>query len=137
MKTSARNELSGKVIEIKSGAVMTEVKVEVSNGVVVCATITNEAKESLGLSVGASASALIKSSSIILASSDLKASARNIIKGEIKEVVKGQVNSEIKISVGANTLCAVVTNDSVSELGLVAGKTVSAIFKASSVILVA
>ena len=137
MKTSARNELSGKVIDVKSGAVVCEVKVEVSKDIVISATITNESKENLGLKIGDEISALIKSSSIILAKSDLKTSARNSILGNIKEIIKGAVNSEVIISVGENTLCAIVTNHSIDSLELKAGLDVSSIFKASSVILIA
>jgi len=137
MKTSARNELSGKVIELKSGGVITEVIIEISKDIIISATITNDSKESLGLEVGSDISALIKSSSIILASSELKTSARNNISGVIKEIIKGAVNSEVIISVGQNSLCAIVTNNSIDTLGLKTGSDVSAIFKASSVILIA
>ncbi|XPV69773.1 MAG: TOBE domain-containing protein [Halarcobacter sp.] len=137
MKTSARNELTGKITELKSGAVMAEVKVEVASNVLVSATITNESKELLGLEVGSEVSALIKAPAIIISKVKLKASARNIIEGSITEIKKGQVSSEVKLSVGDNQICAVVTNDAVEDLQLNISDTVFAIFKASSVILVA
>lgn len=137
MKTSARNELAGKVVDVKSGEVMSEVKVEVAAGVIVSATITKEATQALDLAVGSEVSALVKSSSVILSKESLKATARNVIQGKISEVIKGQVNSEVKLTVGENTICAVVTNDAVEDLGLASGETAYAIFKASSVILVA
>jgi molybdate transport system regulatory protein len=52
-------------------------------------------------------------------------------------VIKGAVNSEVKIVVGSSTLCAIVTNDAVDDLSIKPNDTVYAIFKASSVILVA
>lgn len=137
MKTSARNELAGKVVDVKSGEVMSEVKVEVAAGVIVSATITKEATQALDLAAGSEVSALVKSSSVILSKESLKATARNVIQGKISEVIKGQVNSEVKLTVGENTICAVVTNDAVEDLGLASGETAYAIFKASSVILVA
>jgi len=136
MKTSARNELSGKIVEIRSGQVMSEIKVEVAAGVIISAIITKEATDSLDLTVGSNIDALIKSSSIILAKDTLKATARNVIKGEITKLIKGQVNSEIKLTVGDNSICAIVTNDAVNDLGFKEGETAYAIFKASSVILV-
>lgn len=137
MKTSARNELSGKIVEIKSGGVISEVKIEVAKDILVSATITNESKDDLSLEVGNEVSVLIKSSSIILTSDEYKTSARNNIVGTIKEITKGAVNSEVVISVGEDTLCAIVTNSSVDGLGLTVGSKISAIFKASSVILIA
>ena len=137
MKTSARNQFSGKIVECNSGAVMTEIKVEVSKEVHICATVTNSGKESLGLKVGESVGAIIKASSIILSKAQLKATARNNIKGVVIDVIKGAVNSEVKIAVGSSTLCAIVTNDAVDDLSIKPHDTVYAIFKASSVILVA
>ncbi|QDF29369.1 TOBE domain-containing protein [Halarcobacter anaerophilus] len=136
MKTSARNELAGKIVEVKSGQVMSEIKVEVAAGVVISALITKEATDSLDLTVGSDICTLIKSSSVILSKEVLQATARNVIKGEIKELIKGQVNTEIKLSVGDNTICAIVTNDAVDDLGFKEGEIAYAIFKASSVILV-
>ncbi|WP_321470859.1 TOBE domain-containing protein [Halarcobacter sp.] len=137
MKTSARNELSGKIIDIKSGEVMSEVKVEVAPSVIISATITKEATNSLGLVIGSEVSALVKSSSVIISKEQLKATARNIIKAEVVEIKSGQVNSEVKLKVGENMICAVVTNEAVEDLSLTVGSTAYGIFKASSVILVA
>ncbi len=137
MKTSARNELTGKITEVKSGAVMAEVKVEVASNVLVSATITNESKELLGLEIGSEVSALIKAPAIIISKVKLNASARNILEGTISEIKVGQVNSEIKLSVGDAKVCAVVTNDAVEDLNLKEGDTAYAIFKASSVVLIA
>lgn len=136
MKTSARNQLSGKITELISGAVMTEVKMEVSDSVHVSAIITNEGKEALNFNVGDEIGAIVKASSIILTKEKLKATARNNIQGVVKEVIKGAVNSEIKIAVADSQICAVITNDAVDDLDIRANDTVYAIFKASSVILV-
>lgn len=137
MKTSARNELSGIVTEVKSGGVMSEVLVQVSENIAICATITNDAKDALALKVGSGVSALIKSSFVILSKEKLKATARNNILTKVSEVIKGAVNSEVKLIVGEKKLCAIVTNDAVQELQISKGDEVYAIFKASSVILLA
>jgi len=136
MRTSARNELSGKITEIESGGVMSEVVIKVSDEIAVCATITNDAKESLSLSVGGDISAIIKSSLVILSKEKVVASARNNIKTTVTDVVTGAVNSEVKLKVANKTLCAIVTNDAVEDLGIKKDDSVYAIFKASSVILV-
>jgi len=66
MKLSARNVLSGKVIAITLGATTAHVKIEIGTGAVITASITNEAVETLGLEVGKPASAIIKSSDVIV-----------------------------------------------------------------------
>lgn len=134
MKTSARNELSGTVTDVKSGGVISEVVVKVSPSVTICATITNDALE---LKVGSEVSALVKSSLVVLSKEKLKSTARNNIEAKVSEVITGAVNSEVKLLVGEKKLCAIVTNDAVKDLDIKVNDTVYAIFKASSVILVA
>jgi molybdopterin-binding protein len=66
MKFSARNVLPGKVIAITMGATTAHVKIEIGSGAVITASITNEAVEDLGLAVGKPASAVIKSSDVMV-----------------------------------------------------------------------
>lgn len=137
MKTTARNELNGEILEIVSGQVMSEIKVKVSDAITISATITDEGTKSLGLVPGENVTALIKSSFVLLSKEQLRATARNNFKTTIKEIIPGAVNCEVKLSIGDQTLCAIITNDSCKELSLKVGDEVYAIFKASSVILVA
>ena len=66
MKLSARNVLPGKVISVAKGAKTAHVKVELAPGLTVFSAITNEAVEELGLAVGDSVSAVIKSSDVMI-----------------------------------------------------------------------
>lgn len=66
MKLSARNQMKGVITDVVRGAVTTVVKIEVRNPAIVSATITNEAATDLGLKVGDSAVAIIKSSEVIV-----------------------------------------------------------------------
>ena len=66
VKISARNSLPGVVIRIDHGAVNTEVTLEIAPGVTIVSIITKEAAQSLGLSVGAKAYAVIKASSVMV-----------------------------------------------------------------------
>ena len=66
MKLSARNVLPGKVISVAKGATTAYVKVELAPGLTVFSAITNEAVEELGLAVGDSVSAVIKSSDVMI-----------------------------------------------------------------------
>jgi molybdopterin-binding protein len=66
MKISARNVLKGKVVDVTKGATTAHVRIDV-NGAVVTASITNEAVDELGLKAGMTASAVIKSSDVMVA----------------------------------------------------------------------
>ena len=138
MKTSARNQFSGVVSAVKTGTVNDEIELTVGKNTRIVAIVTRQSAESLGLQVGSEAFALIKASSIIIASdlAGAKLSARNQLPGTVVSVTPGAVNSEIVLEIdGGGTIAAIVTNASMESLGLEAGKRASAVFKASSVIL--
>ncbi|MGV1759160.1 MULTISPECIES: molybdopterin-binding protein [Rhizobium] len=67
MKISARNRLKGKVVEVTKGATTAHVRIDIGNGSIVTSSITNEAVDELGLTVGASAYAVIKASDVMVA----------------------------------------------------------------------
>ena len=141
MKTSARNQLFGKVESIVRGTVNDEVTLVLPGGQVIVAVLTHESADTLGLEPGADACALVKASWVVLAVDDeaeptLKVSARNQLHGTVETVAAGAVNSEVTLALdGGGTLTAVVTNDSVGALQLDVGRRAIALFKASSVIL--
>jgi molybdopterin-binding protein len=66
MKISARNFIHGKITDVQKGATTAHVSIEIS-GCVLTASITNEAVEELGLKKGKEASAIIKSSDVMIA----------------------------------------------------------------------
>ena len=66
MRLSARNILNGRVVALTKGATTTHVKIEIVDGMVLTASITNEAAEDLGLAVGLEAAAIIKASDVII-----------------------------------------------------------------------
>ena len=137
MFTSASNQLSGKVSAIQRGAVNDEVAITLPDGQEIVGILTHSSTESLGLQAGSDAFALIKASSVILLTdtAGIRLSTRNQLAGTVSEVVKGAVNSEVILTLGSGTvITAIITNDSVQSLGLAAGKTATAAFKASSVI---
>ncbi len=64
----------------------------------------------------------------------MKLSARNQLKGKIVKIVKGAVNSEVVIELADGVMItSIITNSSVDNLGLVAGKEAYAVVKASNV----
>ena len=66
MSLSARNQLNGKVCGVNIGAVMANIKVEVSEPGVITALITKESAEKLGLKEGDDVTAIIKSTEVIV-----------------------------------------------------------------------
>ncbi|WP_449041891.1 TOBE domain-containing protein [Paracoccus sp. (in: a-proteobacteria)] len=70
MKLSARNVLPGTVTEIITGAVTSHVRIDLGGGSSITASITNKAVKELGLKVGASASAVIKASDVMVGVDD-------------------------------------------------------------------
>jgi molybdate transport system regulatory protein len=138
MKSSARNQFFGKVTRIQSGPINSEVEIALNGEDRIIAVITHESQENLGLKVGSEVWALVKASWVILSTddSDIKLSVRNRLSGTISRLTKGSVNSDVVLTlVGGNTVSAIVTNDSVEQMGLKVGTKACALFKASSVIL--
>ncbi len=67
MRLSTRNQLTGTIVDVTIGAVMATVKVRLDGGdQVVTASITKDAAEDLGLAVGQPATALIKSTEVMI-----------------------------------------------------------------------
>ena len=66
MNLSARNKLTGKIIDVNKGAVNGVVKVELPNGMIVTSTISLAAIEELELEVGKEATAVIKATSVMM-----------------------------------------------------------------------
>ena len=42
-KLSARNQLKGKIVEVKKGATTSHVRIDIGNGIIITSSITNEA----------------------------------------------------------------------------------------------
>lgn len=63
---SARNQLPGTVSAITKGVVSSNVELTLAGGSNVCAVVTNEAVEALGLAVGSAATALFKAGNVLV-----------------------------------------------------------------------
>ena len=137
MKISARNVLAGKVDKVVKGAVNAEIDLTLQGGERVVAIITNVSADALGLGEGSAAYAIIKASEVIVGK-DVQAgkfSARNVLDGVVAKVEDGAVNSEVIIQLpGGSEIAASITKTSAHTLGLKSGDKVSAIIKASNVI---
>jgi molybdate transport system regulatory protein len=137
-RTSARNQLSGRVVAIRKGVVNDTVELELPGGERVVATLTSESTHDLGLALGTEAIALIKASSVLVGLSDdgMRLSARNQFPGTVIQITRGPVNADVRIQLaGGSVMSAMITAESAAALGLEEGVAVVAIVKASSVIL--
>jgi len=131
---SARNQFAGKVTAVAEGAVNGIVTLDV-NGVAVKSTISMEAIKALGIEAGKEATAFVKATEVLVATGDLKLSARNQFAGKVVSVEKGAVNSIVKIDATVGGITATISNAAVEELGLAEGKDAVAVIKATEVML--
>ena len=137
MKISARNVLSGTVKNVAKGAVNAEVTLVLKGGDTVVAIITNHSVDVLGLQAGSSGYAIIKASEVMIGKDveRAKLSARNVLAGEVARLEQGAVNSEVEIRLsGGTAVVASITKASVRALDLQPGDKVTAIIKASNVL---
>ena len=66
----------------------------------------------------------------------MQISARNQFTGTLVSVTPGAVNATVKVNIGAgNIVTSSITNESVEQLGLATGDTVTVIVKASDVMI--
>ena len=66
MKLSARNQLKGKIVEVRKGQTTAHVRIDVGGGLMIMSSITNEAVDELGLKAGDDAWAVIKASDVMI-----------------------------------------------------------------------
>ena len=66
MQISARNSLKGKIKSIETGAVNTQVVIELSNGAEVVSIITKDSAERLNLTEGKTVYAVVKASDVMI-----------------------------------------------------------------------
>ena len=67
MRISARNQIKGKVVEVKKGATTSHVRVDIGNGQIVTSSITNEAIDDLRIKAGDPVTVVVKASDVMIA----------------------------------------------------------------------
>ena len=138
MKISARNVLGGTISKVTKGAVNGEVDLKLTGGEAIAAIITNTSVDRLGLKEGAKAFAVIKASEVMIGKGldGAKLSARNLLNSTVVSVTDGAVNTEVVVRLpGGTEVVASITKASAHSLGLKAGEKVSAVVKASNVMI--
>ena len=67
----------------------------------------------------------------------MKISARNQFEGTIISIEEGQVNAKVVVDTGGQKLTSIISVEALRDLELKEGSTVTAVIKASSVLLMA
>lgn len=138
MKTSVRNQLHGKVQVVSKGAVNTEVVIGIGGEDRITAIITNDGSEEMEMDIGKEVTALIKESSVVLCTGEglPRISARNRMQGRVLRCQEGVVCSEVIVELpGSKVITAMISFESMAEMGLWPDTPVWVCFKASEVIL--
>jgi molybdopterin-binding protein len=65
----------------------------------------------------------------------MKISARNQLRGTVRGIRRGEAIANVELDVGGNRLVASITAEAVDELGISEGDEVTAVIKASDVII--
>jgi molybdate transport system regulatory protein len=137
MRVSARNQLFGQVIDVKTGQVTAELSIRLKGDSILTAAITRESAESLEITPGQDVVALIKASQIMLVRDfgGYRLSARNQLNGRVSRIESGEVNVEVIIELqGGDSLAAIITRNSLQVMNIMEGDSITAVFKAGAVI---
>lgn len=137
MQISARNQIIGKIIDINLGSVNAQITLELKSGKQLVSIITLSSVDNLGLNLNDEVVAVIKSSNVLLSTqTNLKLSARNSLNGNIEEIIIGSVNAEVVVNIGnEDKIVAIVTINSIENMGLKVGASVDVIIKASDIMI--
>ena len=136
MAISARNKLQARVSSIKSGEAMSLVTLD-AQGTKVVAAVTNQGVEELNLKPNDQATAVIKSTEVMLmkGGGQVTLSARNRFAGQIESIQKGEAMGLVTVKIGQFHLGAAITREAIDEMGLKQGDQVTAVVKATEVML--
>lgn len=110
LRTSARNALRGTVSRIEDGGVTAKVTLALGAGVEIVSVITRRSRDELGLTVGKSAIALIKSSFVVLSGEGAPSNGGvNRLAGIVVDREDGAAASEVSLTLAVGkTLVATV-----------------------------
>jgi molybdate transport system regulatory protein len=134
---SARNQISGTVADIQTGAAMSVVTVS-AGGHTITSAITNQAVKELGLAKHDQVTALVKATEAIIGKGNagaMKISARNKVSGLIVNLEKGSAMAAVTLDAHNWRLTTAITRQAADDLQLAPGDQVTAFFKATEVLL--
>lgn len=138
LRTSARNQLHGKVVAIEAQGRNDCIRLELAEGLTINAQITHDSTLRLELETGTEVVALIKAGWLdLLGIEDDATPGHNCLTGIIEEILDAEDGpSEVRIGLpNGQTLCALAEPRHLKTLGLAAGKPVRVQFAPSNILL--
>ena len=138
MRTSARNQFIGRIVAVTMRTVDAEVVLEIQGGQRICAGVTCESVESLGLRPARRVWALVKAAAIdvVPAAPPDARPGTNHLCGTIQRITRGDGPAEVVVALPTEvTVCGVVASGTLDRLGLTEGTPACAVFSPASVIL--
>ncbi len=137
MRTSARNQLIGRIVAVTARTVDAEVLIEIQGGERIAAGVTNESVEALSLRPGRQVWTLIKAVAVGIAREPdpERPPGTNALCGTVQRITRGDGPAEVVVALHSGvTIRGVVSADFLDRLGLEEQDTACAVFPASSVI---
>jgi len=135
---SAKNQISGRVSNIQPGIATSVVTIK-TDGPQLMSALTHQAVQELGLKANDSVMAFVTATEITLVKGDpdtvLRVKARNNLSGRVVDIQKGNATSCVTIDVGNWKLMSAIPRQAIDELQIKNGEPVTAIFKATDVLL--
>ncbi|WP_350614325.1 TOBE domain-containing protein [Pseudomonas sp. HY7a-MNA-CIBAN-0227] len=138
LRTSARNQLHGKVIAIDSHGRNDLIRLELAAGLTLDAQITHDSTLRLELEIGTEVVALIKAGWLeVVAVEAATTLEHNCMSGNIDAILDADDGpSEVRIALpNGQVLCALAQPEQLKALGAVNGKTIQVQFAPSNVLL--
>jgi molybdate transport system regulatory protein len=138
LRTSARNQLHGKVIAIDSHGRNDLIRLELAGGLSLAAQITHDSTLHLELETGTEVVALIKAGWLeVLAASQLATPGHNCLEGKIEAILDAEDGpSEVRITLpNGQVLCALARPDALAQIAAAKGMPVKVQFSPSNVLL--
>lgn len=99
LKTSARNQLSAKIVTLTSDALNTQLQVELANGLRLSATITDSSCERLSLTVGKPILLLFKAPAVAMSKVEKTAEKHNQLLVTVREFHSNSQTTEVSLAI--------------------------------------
>lgn len=138
LRTSARNQLHGKIAAIETQGHNDRIRLELAEGLSIDAQITHDSTVRLDLQSGTEVVALIKAGWLeVLGNEDQATPGHNYLKGTLEEILDAENGpSEVRVALpNGQTLCALAEPEHLRSRQLGVGKPVGVQFSPSNVLL--